>query len=329
MKRSSWSGLGGLFLAGLFFLLVPLAVDSDFGLGFFILCLLYALLGQAWNILGGYGGQLSFGHSAFFGTGAYAMAILQVKLGLNPWPAAVLAVLAGAAVGAVIGSLSFRYGLRGSYFALVTLAFAEVLRVLATSFSFTGGGSGMLVQFRPGLDNLQFSGKLPYYYFILVLVAAASVLVWWIQRSRFGSYLVAIRENEAAAQALGIDPFRIKLTAITLSAGVAAMAGVFYIQYYLFIDAGIAYGPAMSIEAFLVPLIGGVGTVLGPLIGAVVLGALGQLTEHLTGGAAGVSLISFGFLLLLILRFLPDGIMGLVRHVRAPSKQDRRAERHA
>jgi branched-chain amino acid transport system permease protein len=154
-------------------------------------------------------------------------------------------------------------------------------------------------------------------------------MVWWIQRSRFGSYLVAIRENEATAQALGINPFRIKLAAITLSAAVSGLAGVFYAQYYMFIDAGIAYGPAMSIEAFLAPLVGGAGTWLGPLVGAFALGALGQITEHLTGGAPGVSLILFGLLLVLILRFLPNGIMGLATR-RARSSRAKKAEvRHA
>jgi branched-chain amino acid transport system permease protein len=305
----------GLALAALFFLCVPLFVKSDFGLGFFILCLLYSLLGQSWNILGGYAGQMSFGHSAFFGTGAYAMAILQLKLGVNPWLAALVALLAGAAIGAFIGSLSFRYGLKGSYFALVTLAFAEVMRVLANSFEFTGGGSGLLVPFKPGAANLQFSGRAAYYYLLLALVALATAIVWWIERSRFGSYLVAIREDEQAAQALGINTFRTKLIAMVLSAAVASLAGVFYIQYYLFVDSGIAFGPTMSIEAFLAPLIGGAGTLVGPLLGAFVLGGLGRLTEQLSGGAAGINLIGFGVLLLLILRFLPDGLAGLPRRI--------------
>src|SRR6185369_3937869 len=195
-----------------------------------------------------------------------------------------------ALVGAFIGALSFRYGLRGSYFALVTLAFAEVFRVLANAWDFTGSGFGMLL-----------------------LVVLAYALTWRVERSRFGAYLLAIRENEDAARALGINAFRIKLAAITLSGAMAAMAGVFYIQYYLFVDSHVGYGPAMSVNALLAPLIGGAGTVLGPLIGAVALGSLAELTSLLLGKEPGVNLLAFGVLLLVILRFLPNGLMGLLR----------------
>jgi branched-chain amino acid transport system permease protein len=305
----------GMLLIALFFLCVPLFARTDFWLGFFILCLLYGLLGQSWNILGGYAGQVSFGHSAFFGAGAYAMGVLQLKFGINPLPAALAALLIGAAIGGVIGSLSFRYGLRGSYFALVTLAFAEVLRVLANSFEITGGGSGLLLPFKPGLANLQFSDRIVHYYILFSLVMVVTAMLWWIERSRFGSYLVAIREDELAAQALGINTFWVKLIAMVLSAGGAALAGIFYIQYFLFVDAGIAFGPTMSIEAFLTPLVGGAGTLVGPLLGSVVLGAIGRLTETLSAGAVGVNLISFGVLLLLMLRFLPDGFADLPRRI--------------
>ena len=302
-----------LVVAALFFALLPLVIHSRFWLGFWTTTLFFALLGQSWNILGGYCGQVSFGHAVFFGTGAYATAVLQVRYGLDPWTSAALAIGAGALVGAFIGTLTFRYGLRGSYFALVTLAFAEVFRVLATSWEFTGSGFGMLIPMKQGAANLQFADRTTFYYVILLLVAVAYLLTWRLERSRFGAYLVAIRENEDAAQALGINAFRMKLAAITVSGAMAAVAGVFYMQYYLFVDSHVGYGPAMSVNALLGPLIGGAGTVFGPLIGAVALGGMAELTSLLLGKEPGVNLLAFGVLLLVVLRFLPNGLMGLIR----------------
>jgi branched-chain amino acid transport system permease protein len=302
-----------LLVIFILFLALPLFIESRFWLGFWTTTLFFALLGQSWNILGGYGGQVSFGHAVFFGTGAYVSAVLQVRFGLDAWSSGALAVAAGALVGAFIGALSFRYGLRGSYFALVTLAFAEVFRVLVNAWDFTGSGFGMLVPMKPGAANLQFAERIWFYYAIFALVVLAYAVTWRVERSRFGAYLLAIRENEDAARALGIDAFRIKLAAITLSGAMAAVAGVFYIQYYLFVDSHVGYGPAMSVNALLAPLIGGAGTVLGPLIGAIALGSLAELTSLLLGKHPGVNLLAFGVLLLVILRFLPNGLMGVFK----------------
>jgi len=303
--------LWAIAACGVFLIALPLFLHSDSALGFWFLCLLFALLGQSWNVLGGYGGQYSFGHAAFFGTGAYATAVLQVRLGLDPWSAAVLGVAASAVAGAAIGALSFRYGLRGSYFALVTLAFAEVFRVVANSVGFTGGGVGILIPLKLAAGNFQFMEKRSFYYVALAFVAVSLAATLWLARSRFGARLVALRENEAAAQALGIDPFRIKLGAITLSATLAGLAGVLYAQYFLYLDPGIAYGPTMSIAALLGPIVGGTGTVLGPLLGAVALRALGEGASRLTGDAPGLNLVLYGVVLVLTQRFLPDGLMGL------------------
>ena len=313
MTRRSRFELAVLLALGVFFLALPQFVESRFWLGFWTTTLFFALLGQSWNVLGGYAGQMSFGHALFFGTGAYATAVMQVRFGLDAWTSAALGVGAGALVGAFTGAVTFRYGLRGSYFALVTLAFAEVFRALANSWEFTGSGFGMLIPMKAGAAHLQFADRVSFYYVILLLVALAYAITWWLERSRFGAYLTAIRENEDAAQALGINPFRMKVAAITLSAAMAALAGIFYMQFYLFIDAGIAYGPGMSVNALLGPLIGGAGTVLGPLIGALALGGLSEVTSALLGQQPGVNLLAFGLLLLVILRFLPNGLMGLLR----------------
>jgi branched-chain amino acid transport system permease protein len=292
---------------------VPWLVRSDFWLNFAVLALYYGFLGQSWNILGGYGGQYSFGHAAFFGTGAYAGAVLQLRFGLNPWLALVLAGIAGGVVGAIVGGLSFRYGLRGSYFALITLAFAEVLRILADSLGFIGAGVGLQIPLHPAAANFQFAGKTGFYFTILALTALGFTVVWYIEHSRFGARLTALRDSEDAARALGVNVYRVKLAAIILSAVLMALGGVFYLQYFLYIDSDIVYGPAVSIAALLAPIVGGLGTLFGPLLGAVALQLLNEVSESAIGASPGLNLVLYGAVLVLIIAFLPEGIAGLTR----------------
>jgi branched-chain amino acid transport system permease protein len=296
---------------------VPLVVHSDVVLNFLVTALLLTLAGQGWNILGGYGGQYSFGHAAFFGTGAYATAILQTRYGLNAWPAFASGIAAGAGMGAAIGALTFPSGLRGSYFALVTLAFAEVLRILASVAPVTGAGVGILIKLDPGLHALQFSSRAAFYWFILPLVAAALVVTRLIEGSRFGAWLVAVREGEAAARALGVDPTRVKLAAMTMSAALTAAAGCFYVQYFLFIDAPIAYGPWISVEVLLASIIGGVGTVFGPLLGALMVKTLGEAAKLVAGDAPGLDLMLYGIVLILVVWIAPRGVAGIGPRFRA------------
>jgi branched-chain amino acid transport system permease protein len=216
--------------------------------------------------------------------------------------------------------LSFRYGLRGSYFALVTLAFAEVLRILASSFQITGGGQGILVPYKAGIANFQFADRISTYTLVLTMVAVAMLITFAVQRSRFGAYLIAIRENEEAAKALGIDTFRTKVLAMMLSGAIGGAAGVAYLQTYLFIDAPIAYGSTMSIEALLGPIIGGAGTLWGPLVGTLILHLIGESAKHLVSGAPGLNLVLYGVVLLVILRYLPSGIVGLARTIGRPRR---------
>jgi branched-chain amino acid transport system permease protein len=292
--------------------LLPAFVSSGFALNLAIMVLYTTLLGQAWNLLAGFGGQYSFGHALFFGTGAYASAALQVHLGLNAWLALPIAIACGAASGALVGALSFRYGLRGSYFALVTLAFAEVFRILANSVKFTGGGVGLLLPLKESAADMQFASKAGFLYLILALVLAGFLASWWLKRSRFGAWLAAVRDSEESAAALGVDVFRVKLAAIVLSAALMAAGGFFYVQYFHYIDPHIAYGPAVSVEALLGPIVGGLGTVFGPLLGAAVLQALGELTRNLAGDVPGVSLVVYGVALVGMVMFLPRGIAGLI-----------------
>jgi len=292
---------------------VPLVTTSNVVLNFLVVALLIALVGQGWNVLGGYGGQYSFGHAAFFGTAAYTTGILQLHYGVNAWAGLIIGIAAGALVGAVTGALSFRSGLRGSYFALVTLAFAEVLRIIASVAPITGAGVGTLIKLDLRPEAFQFQSRAPFYWIILGFVAVSLLIAQRLEASRFGAYLVAVRENEDAARAAGIDVFRIKLAAMTLSAAITAAGGCFYAQYFLFLDAGIAYGSWISVDALLAPIIGGIGTVFGPLLGALVVKTLGEVTKHLIGDAPGLDLVIFGCVLILVVAFAPHGIAGLLR----------------
>jgi branched-chain amino acid transport system permease protein len=204
---------------------VPFVVVSNVVLNFLIVALLIALVGQGWNVLGGYGGQYSFGHAAFFGTGAYVTGVLQVRYGVNAWVGLAVGIAAGAGVGAFIGTVSFRAGLRGSYFALVTLAFAEVLRIVASVAPITGAGVGTLIKLDLRWEAFQFQSRVPFYWIILGFVAASLIIVRIIESTRFGAYLVAVRENEDAARAVGIDVVRVKLIAMTVSAAITAAGG--------------------------------------------------------------------------------------------------------
>jgi branched-chain amino acid transport system permease protein len=319
-------------LAGWAFLLaalaiVPLFLTSARWIDFLELTLFVAVLGQGWNVLGGYGGQYSFGNAVFFGTGAYIQALLQFKFGWSPWITMWFAISGATLVGAFIGYLSFRYGLRGSYFALITLAFAEAFHVLSRSLSaITEGGSGVQLTLNQdpalAIATFQFNFAGPFlkacgfYYTIFAILVLTYAATWWMEHSRFGAQLVAVREDEDAAQALGINAFRVKLGAICLSAAITASGGVYYVQKFLFIEPGIAYGASKSVEALFAPIIGGLGTVLGPLLGSFFIHGVGEITKEtigqFLGDRPGVDLILFGTIVILVLAFLPGGLAVLL-----------------
>jgi branched-chain amino acid transport system permease protein len=293
-------------------LLYPLVFSSNFAVNFGILVLFFALIGQSWNIAGGFAGQLSFGHAAFFGIGAYCSTILQLRLGVSPWLGLPASVLAGALAGGLIALLSFRAGLKGSYFALITLAFAEAFRIVANSLAITGGGVGLLIPMQRSAANFQFPSRIGFYYVIVALAVLSIAIALWLKRSRFGARLAAIRENEDAARALGIDALREKVKVMALSGGMCAAGGTFYAQYFLYIDPAVTFGVDKSVEMLLVSMIGGAGTVYGPLIGSFLLTLVGEVTRNLTE-AQGLSLIIYGCLLVVIIGFLPNGLVDLFR----------------
>jgi branched-chain amino acid transport system permease protein len=292
--------------------LVSLFVTSNVVLNFLVFTVILAIAAQGWNLLGGYGGQYSFGHAAFFGMGAYVSAILQQRFGVNAYPAVAFGIAAAALLGYAIGAMVFRAGLRGSYFALVTLAFAEVLRILANATEITGGAAGLLINLNLGAGNLQFADRSSFLILGAVLLALAMLITLALEKSRLGAQLLAVRENEAAAAALGVDILAVKLRAISLSAALTGAAGALYAQYFLYIDSNIAFGTWISVEALLAPIIGGAGTVFGPLIGALILQGLSEGTKMLIGKIPGVDLIVFGVLLILVVRFPLHRIPGLL-----------------
>ncbi len=282
--------------------------------------MLFGYLGSAWNILGGYAGQFSFGHAAYFGIGAYTSTLLFLRLGVTPWLGMVAGGVLAAAFGLFAGYLSFRYGLRGPYFSLVTLAFAEMLRVVAVNTKAVGSSLGLVIPNREAAPaDFVFSGKLPYYYVILAMALGALWVTRRIERSKLGYSLLAIRENEEAAEAAGVDALGMKLRAMAISSFLTALGGTFYAQYFAYIDPSITFGPSVSIQGLLQAIVGGAGTVFGPVLGSFVLTPISELSRAMIRGRAGVDVMVYGLVLILVISFLPHGLVGWVRRKpRAP-----------
>jgi branched-chain amino acid transport system permease protein len=295
---------------------LPMVVKSAFAVDILIRILLFAFIGTAWNLLGGYAKQLSLGHAAFFGLGAYTSTLLQLNFGISPW----IGMAAGGVVGMLaslpIGWLCFR--LRGPYFAIATIATAQVLMLIFLKFrDFAWGAEGTTI---PNLGYaplmMQFEGKAPYYYIVLGLLAAALAITAWVERSRIGYYLVAIGENEDAAEAIGINVARVKRNIYMISSFLTALAGTFYTQYIYFIDPQTAFNFSVSIEAALVSIVGGIGTLWGPLIGTVLLETTSALLQSWLGNSiGGVQLTVYSLILMAVILWKPTGIMGYVSEV--------------
>lgn len=279
--------------------------------------LLYAMLAQAWNILAGYCGQVSLGHAVFFGTGAYTSSALQMHWGVNPWIGLVVGVVVSVALSQAIGYPCFR--LRGHYFAIATIAIGEIIHTLAINWEFIGGARGLTLPIKKdSLLAFQFSGtKFMYYYVVLALVVACFLTTWWIERSRIGYYLRAIREDTDAAQSVGVAVTKYKLIAIAISAAFVSIGGSFYAQYVLYLDPDSVFPLALSILVCLLAVVGGVGTLWGPLVGTALMIPLSEFTRIKFGGTgSGVDLIIYGGLLTAVAVFQPTGLVGLVRRWR-------------
>jgi branched-chain amino acid transport system permease protein len=309
MKKRLFAAL----LLLLILILFPLIVKEQYFLNLAVMVLYYTFLSQAWNILSGFSGQFSFGHAAFFGTGAYTSTVLLGKYDISPWLGLLIGAIVALLIALFIGYLSFRYKLRGAYFALGTLAFAEILRIIVQNSSYFNKTMGIIIDLKEDPSMFQFASREMYYYVILVFAVLCTLLVYFISRSRLGYNLIAIRENEEAAQSLGVNTFKNKMIAIGLSAALTAIGGTFYAQYMLYIDPHTTFGTDTSISILLPAIIGGAGTVLGPFVGSLLMIPLGELTKTFFGGFSGVHLMVYGLILVIVMLFLPQGIIGWVQ----------------
>jgi len=269
----------------------------------------YAYLAQAWNILGGYAGQLSLGHAAFFSIGAYTSAVLAIHWGISPWLGMFVGAVLAMLLSLGIGYVGFRFGLRGFYFVLLTVAAAEICRLIALHLPILGGYTGLFINFAPNPLQFQFQGKIPYYFVSLGFLTAASLVVWLIQRSKLGVYLLAIRDDEDASEALGVDTFRYKMVAYAVSAALTAFGGTFYAYYQFYLQPNTVLNMNHSVDIMIRAIVGGSGTILGPILGSFLLELLGEFSRtFFAGGVAGLNVVMYGVLLIVVVLFLPRGV---------------------
>jgi branched-chain amino acid transport system permease protein len=293
------------------------AVLSSYLITIFILIFFYAYLGQAWNLVGGYAGQLSAGHAAYVGIGGYTSAVLSLQWGITPWIGMLVGAALAALLGGVIGYLGFRFGLRGLYFVLLTVAFAEICRIAVSNVEALGGALGLYITFTGDPRQFQFQDNRAYYYIALILMLVATGLTRWLEGRRFGIYLTAVREDESASEALGVDTFRYKLIAMVLSSFLTGLGGTFYAFYLFSLQPNALFGIPLSVEIIIRPIVGGSGTVLGPVLGSFILTPLGEISRYYfgQGGWHGAHLIAYGVLLIVVVLFLPQGAYPVVRRL--------------
>jgi branched-chain amino acid transport system permease protein len=348
MRDSIWSPIRRLdtnskaiIVIGIVAVFVPQFVSGS-SLDVATRIVLFAGLSSAWNVMAGYAGLFSFGHAAFFGLGAYSTAYLLAVRGISPAIGLVVGAAAGALFGLLLGYLTFRYKLRGAYFVLTTFAFAEMLYLIAMKFGPINGAVGLRVPIRREESWwwMQFAPNSPnYYYLMLIYLLVALAAINMLTRSRTGQYIVAVRDDEDAASALGINPLRSRLTAVAWSGALTAAGGTFYFQYLFFIEPPLAFGPDISVQILLPGVVGGMGTFWGPLVGSGLLVMLGEFTSTFVRrppdflsflqGRSGLDLALYGAMLIGIIMFLPRGVYGSIEHrwqVRKERKLHRRVE---
>jgi len=321
--NTGWHGKAIALLLLLAFLAAPLVSDR-YLLSVLILVFYFAYLGQAWNLLMGFAGQLSLGHALYLGLGAYTATALWTLFGIGPWIGVFIAIPVVAAAGMFVGWLGWRFAIEGVYFALLTIAFAEFTRIGFDHLQITGASGGLFLSVNgPGADkwwNLG-GGPLLYYYLSLILAVGATFLVARLRQSSLGYRWLAVRENPEAAQAVGINIFRARMIAMLISSSMTAVGGVFYGFYYRNLFPSQVFDISRSIELILAPIIGGLGTIFGPVVGAIILTPLGEsltgLMEAFGINAPGAKLIFYGIVLMIIISLRPDGVWPwLARHLK-------------
>lgn len=312
MTRNTLQRLLPLALLALV-LCLPLVVRSATYLHILILLFLYAYLTTSWNLVGGFAGVLPLGHAAFFGIGAYTSTILSLQYGISPWLGMLVGGVIAAVVGVLIGLPTFK--MRGAYFALATIAFAEGIRVMVENIDKLGpfvlnGPRGLQIPpLNFGLAEMLFAGKEPYYYIILIMLVAVLMLTAFISRSKLGYYLNAGGEEPEAAMALGINVARAKVIAMAMSSFLTALAGTFYAQLNLYIHPKSAFSLDLSFEIAFIALIGGRGSIVGPVLGALLLRPVSDFSRIYFGDTLpGMHLIIFGVILILVMTFQPRGL---------------------
>jgi branched-chain amino acid transport system permease protein len=313
-----------VFSAILAFLLCVPAFVSSYLLHVAIMILLFGFLASAWNIIGGYAGQHSFGHAAFFGVGAYVSTLLYTRLGISPWIGMLAGAILASVLGMILGYLTFRYKLKGVFFALATFSFAEILRVIVLNWSITNEAMGILIPLKQvnSYRDLLFVSKVPYYYIILFMVIAILLVSYKLDHSKWGYYLKATSEDEEAAGSLGIDILKYKSLALVISSFFTALGGTFYAQYMYYIDPDIGFGIDTTIEMVIRAMFGGLGTVLGPLLGSAVLETVSEVMRNSLGEYKGLHIMFYGAVLIFVMIYFPRGLMGLMRMNR-PGKPTR------
>jgi branched-chain amino acid transport system permease protein len=309
-----------LLILGFLILLVLPKFLSSYALGIFILIFYYAYLGQSWNILTGYTGVISLGHSLYVGLGAYTATYLVMTLGVSPWIGMWVGGIVAGVMGLVVGYLGFRFGLKGVYFILLTIAFAEIGRLIILHLKVFGSFQGLFITPNFTFANFQFKENIPYYYIGLGYVIFSLIVVRLIERSKLGRYMVALREDEDAAESLGVNVFKYKMIAIFISAFMTSLGGTFYANYIYYLHPGTMMSMASSIEIILRPIIGGMGTVLGPVIGSFLITPLAEISRSYfsKAGYEGLHLVIYGFLLVAVVLFFPSGVISYIKKLLAP-----------
>ena len=295
----------------------PIMTANPNMLGIGILVLLYAVLGQAWNILGGYAGQVSLGNAIYFGVGAYVSTLLYVNWGINPWLGMIAGGILSLLFALIVGLPTFR--LSGHYFVTATLVINYIVQVVFNNWRWVGGASGLSINdFRDGLLAFQFQhSKVPYYFIIATLYVVTLLVNWLIERGKLGYYFRAIRGDEAAAASLGVHTSLYKHLANSINAVISAFAGTFYAQYVLFVDPPSVFSIWVSVIVLIVPVLGGIGTLWGPFLGAVVLIPLSEVTRILLGGQGrALYLVIYGLLIMIISVAEPRGLIEIIRRLR-------------
>lgn len=306
--------IGALIALVVFLLVYPIIFTLPYYQHIMILIFMYALMAVAWNILGGYTGQVALGNTIFFGFGAYSTAVLLKDFLISPWAGLLVGIALSVLAAMAIGYPCFR--LKGHYFAIATIAVAEIISTAVTNTQELGAAVGITLPILPeSWINIEFHGtdKAPYYYLILAFLAVAMATVYWIERSKLGFYFRAIREDPEGARALGVNLTRYKMIAFMISAAFTSVAGTFYAQYVLFVDPPSTLLLQISISMCLMAVLGGVGTLWGPVLGAAVLMAVSESTRVMIGGTgSAIDLVIYGFLVMAVAVYQPKGLMGLI-----------------